>query len=145
MYKCTLSNVSHENLGNNKELRSSSTRNYEISDKTFLFFSVEFKTSVAAKPASSAGLNALKSGSTPPLTKSASNQQPVGVFQLLLLGCCHLPNFGSKVGIFYKIFISVSAVILRGLDTLSTEDSVLNCLMKLTQMPIKSIKIGKDK
>ena len=33
---------------------------------------------------------------------------------------------------------------LRGLDALSTEDSVLNCLMHLTQLPIKSIKIGRD-
>ena len=39
---------------------------------------------------------------------------------------------------------SVAAVLLRGLDTLSTEDSVLNCLMRLTQLPIKSIRIGKD-
>ena len=85
MDQCTWSNVSHESLGNNKELRSSPARNYEISDKTFLFFSVEFRTSVAAKPASSAGLNALKSGSTPPLTKSASNQQPVGTITFYLL------------------------------------------------------------
>jgi RNA-binding protein 5/10 len=35
-------------------------------------------------------------------------------------------------------------VFLRGLDALSTEDSVLNCLMHLTQLPIKSIKIGRD-
>ena len=33
---------------------------------------------------------------------------------------------------------------LRGLDALSTEDSVLNCLMRLTQLPIKSIRIGRD-
>ena len=37
-----------------------------------------------------------------------------------------------------------SAVLLRGLDALSTEDSVLNCLMQLTNLPIKSIRIGKD-
>lgn len=36
------------------------------------------------------------------------------------------------------------AVLLRGLDALSTEDSVLNCLMQLTNLPIKSIRIGKD-
>ena len=33
---------------------------------------------------------------------------------------------------------------MRGLDALSTEDSVLNCLMRLTQLPIKSIRIGRD-
>ena len=75
------------------------------------------------------------------------SQQPTASRSLSAITsiCCYLPNFGSKVGIFYETFITVSAVILRGLDTLSTEDSVLNCLMKLTQMPIKSIKIGKDK
>merc|ERR1712061_68980 len=36
-------------------------------------------------------------------------------------------------------------VFLRGLDALSTEDSGLNCLMRLTQLPIKSIKIGRDR
>ena len=38
----------------------------------------------------------------------------------------------------------ILAVFLRGLDALSTEDSVLNCLMLLTQLPIKSIRIGRD-
>jgi len=37
-----------------------------------------------------------------------------------------------------------NTVFLRGLDALSTEDSVLNCLMLLTQLPIKSIRIGRD-
>jgi len=37
-----------------------------------------------------------------------------------------------------------NTVFLRGLDALSTEDSVLNCLMHLTQLPIKSIRIGRD-
>ena len=40
--------------------------------------------------------------------------------------------------------IQILAVFLRGLDALSTEDSVLNCLMRLTQLPIKSIRIGRD-
>ena len=35
-------------------------------------------------------------------------------------------------------------MLLRGLDALSTEDSVLNCLMQLTNLPIKSLRIGKD-
>ena len=30
------------------------------------------------------------------------------------------------------------------MDALSTEDSVLNCLGQLTNLPIKSIRIGKD-
>ena len=38
----------------------------------------------------------------------------------------------------------LTAVLLRGLDALSTEDSVLNCLKGLTQLPIKSIRIGRD-
>jgi len=37
-----------------------------------------------------------------------------------------------------------NTVFLRGLDALSTEDPVLNCLMRLTQLPIKSIRIGRD-
>jgi len=37
-----------------------------------------------------------------------------------------------------------NTVLLRGLDALSTEDSVLNCLMQLTNLPIKSLRIGKD-
>lgn len=37
-----------------------------------------------------------------------------------------------------------NTVLLRGLDALSTEDSVLNCLMQLTNLPIKSIRIGRD-
>lgn len=39
---------------------------------------------------------------------------------------------------------SAAAVLLRGLDALTTEDSVLACLMKLTSLPIKSIKVGRD-
>ena len=41
-------------------------------------------------------------------------------------------------------YFQITAVFLRGLDALSTEDSVLNCLMHLTQLPIKSIRIGRD-
>lgn len=37
-----------------------------------------------------------------------------------------------------------NTVLLRGLDALSTEDSVLNCLGQLTNLPIKSLKIGRD-
>ena len=37
-----------------------------------------------------------------------------------------------------------SAVLLRGLDALSTEDSVLGCLMRITSLPIKGIRIGRD-
>ena len=43
--------------------------------------------------------------------------------------------------IYHNFFL---AVLLRGLDALSTEDSVLNCLGQLTNLPIKSIRIGKD-
>ena len=35
-------------------------------------------------------------------------------------------------------------MLLRGLDALSTEDSVLNVLTQLTNLPIKAIRIGKD-
>ena len=47
---------------------------------------------------------------------------------------------------FYKssnIYIFL-AVLLRGLDALSSEDAVLNCLMRSQNLPIKSIRIGKD-
>ena len=37
-----------------------------------------------------------------------------------------------------------SAVLLRGLDALSTEDSVLTYLMRVTNLPIKGIRIGRD-
>ena len=39
----------------------------------------------------------------------------------------------------------LSAVLLRGLDGLSTEDSVLSYLMRITSLPIKGIKIGRDR
>jgi RNA-binding protein 5/10 len=37
-----------------------------------------------------------------------------------------------------------NTVLLRNLDILSTEDSVLNCLGQVTKLPIKSLKIGRD-
>jgi len=37
-----------------------------------------------------------------------------------------------------------STVLLRGLDALSTEDAVLNFMMQVTDLPLKSVKIGKD-
>ena len=36
------------------------------------------------------------------------------------------------------------AVILSGLDALTTEDSVLNILGSLTKLPMKSVRIGRD-
>ena len=36
------------------------------------------------------------------------------------------------------------AVLLSGLDALTTEDSVLNTLGPLTNLPLKSVKIGRD-
>jgi len=37
-----------------------------------------------------------------------------------------------------------STVLLRGLDALSTEDAVLNCMMRHTDLPLKSVRIGRD-
>ena len=37
-----------------------------------------------------------------------------------------------------------AAVLFRGLDALSTEDSVLTYLMRATNLPIKGIRIGRD-
>ena len=36
------------------------------------------------------------------------------------------------------------AVLLSGLDALTTEDSVLNTLGPLTKLPLKSVRIGRD-
>lgn len=35
-------------------------------------------------------------------------------------------------------------MLLRGLDALTTEESVLNMLHAVTQLPIKSVRIGRD-
>lgn len=43
-----------------------------------------------------------------------------------------------------QIIIKLTAVLLRGLDVLSTEDSVLTYLMRVTNLPIKGIRIGRD-
>eukprot|EP00095_Tigriopus_kingsejongensis_P000467 snap_masked-scaffold217_size252476-processed-gene-1.22 protein:Tk00467 transcript:snap_masked-scaffold217_size252476-processed-gene-1.22-mRNA-1 annotation:"rna-binding protein 5-like" len=40
--------------------------------------------------------------------------------------------------------ITFSAVLLRGLDPLTTEDTVLNALNKLNSRPIKALRIGRD-
>jgi len=37
-----------------------------------------------------------------------------------------------------------STVLLRGLDALTTEDAILNSLMQLTNLPLKSVKVGRD-
>ena len=42
------------------------------------------------------------------------------------------------------IINSISAVLLRGLDALTTEDAILNSLMQLTNLPLKSVKVGRD-
>ena len=57
--------------------------------------------------------------------------------------CKYFSVFLKNIYESYKYF-QITAVFLRGLDALSTEDSVLNCLMHLTQLPIKSIRIGRD-
>lgn len=41
-------------------------------------------------------------------------------------------------------FSSSTAILLRGLDTLTTEDSVMTTLQNLTEIPIKSLRIGRD-
>ena len=43
-----------------------------------------------------------------------------------------------------KLEFVISAVLLRGLDALTTEDSILNCLMQTTNLPIKSLRVGRD-
>ena len=40
--------------------------------------------------------------------------------------------------------MTLSAVLLSGLDALTTEDSVLNTLGPLTKLPLKNVKIGRD-
>ena len=40
--------------------------------------------------------------------------------------------------------LAFSAVLLSGLDTLTTEDAVLNTLGPLTSLPLKNVKIGRD-
>ena len=44
---------------------------------------------------------------------------------------------------FFLLFLP-QAVLLRGLDALTTEDSVLKCLHLLTKLPIKALRIGRD-
>jgi RNA-binding protein 5/10 len=38
----------------------------------------------------------------------------------------------------------IPAVLLRGLDVLSTEDSVLQAIKSISSVPIRSIRIGQD-
>jgi hypothetical protein len=38
----------------------------------------------------------------------------------------------------------IAAVLLRGLDVLSTEDSVLQAIKSISSVPIRSIRIGQD-
>jgi hypothetical protein len=41
-------------------------------------------------------------------------------------------------------FDLITAVLLRGLDVLSTEDSVLQAIKSISSVPIRSIRIGQD-
>ena len=43
----------------------------------------------------------------------------------------------------FETYTFITAVLLRGLDALSTEDAVLNCMMRHTDLPLKSVRIGK--
>ncbi len=105
---------------------------YFIEDANLLFFSAEFKIfedaiSVSSVRNSDQMLTALAREQT----KSVHIRLTVNSFE-----------FFEKT---HKLrLIEFAAVLLRGLDALSTEDSVLSCLTKVTQMPIKSIRIGKD-
>lgn len=47
-------------------------------------------------------------------------------------------------GLYQHVLHLIAAVLLRGLDILSTEDSVLQAIKSISSVPIRSIRIGLD-
>ena len=91
-----------------------------------------FKTSVAEKAVSSATNLDVTQRIPRGRTKSVNIRLTVSCHAEYVL--CLLP----------QSLISSAAVLLRGLDALTTEDSVLTTLRDCTELPIKRCRIGRD-
>ena len=96
----------------------------------YINFSVEFKIFVAEKHVSNA------------VDPRLSMTRPTLIHQMKSAPTPPTVRYPDNVSI--TLMNIVSAVLLSGLDTLTTEDSVLGVLGPVTKLPLKNVKIGRD-